>query len=89
METLVSAKNKIKIGGWKKTKQQIVVFDLVHVNEALKAHKSYVDLDLENSQEFFDLAISLDPHNTEAIEIKGNLSLNMKGVKKVKIPTPK
>lgn len=40
METLVSAKNKIKIGGWKKTKQQIVVFDLVHVNEALKAHKS-------------------------------------------------
>lgn len=40
METLVSAKNKIKIGGWKKTKQQIVVFDLVHVNEALKTHNS-------------------------------------------------
>ena len=40
METLVSVKNKIEIGGWKKAKQQIVVFDLVHVNEALIAHKS-------------------------------------------------
>jgi len=40
METLVSKKNNIKIGEWKKKKQQIVVFDLVHVNEALKAHKS-------------------------------------------------
>ena len=36
----LSVKNKIEIGGWKKAKQQIVVFDLVHVNEALKAHKS-------------------------------------------------
>lgn len=40
METLVSVKNEIEIGGWKKAKQQIVVFDLVHVNEALIAHKS-------------------------------------------------
>jgi predicted aspartyl protease len=40
METLVSAKNKIEIGKWKRTKQQIVIFDLVHVNEALIAHKS-------------------------------------------------
>lgn len=40
METLVSKKNKIEIGGWIKEKQKIVVFDLVHVNEALKAHKS-------------------------------------------------
>ncbi|WP_019670671.1 retropepsin-like aspartic protease [Eudoraea adriatica] len=40
MDTLVSVKNKIEMGGWKKAKQQIVVFDLVHVNEALKAHKS-------------------------------------------------
>jgi hypothetical protein len=40
METLVSAKNAIEIGSWKKEKQKIVVFDLVHVNEALKAHES-------------------------------------------------
>ena len=39
METLVSTKNKMEIGSWKKQKQKIVVFDLVHVNEALKAHK--------------------------------------------------
>ncbi|WP_297794680.1 retropepsin-like aspartic protease [uncultured Eudoraea sp.] len=40
MDTLVSTKNKIVVGGWKKKKQKIVVFDLVHVNEALQAHKS-------------------------------------------------
>ena len=40
IETLVYVKNNIEIGGWKKAKQQIVVFDLVHVNEALIAHKS-------------------------------------------------
>ena len=40
METLVSAKNVIEIGSWKKEKQKIVVFHLVHVNEALKAHES-------------------------------------------------
>ncbi|MEM7485300.1 MAG: retropepsin-like aspartic protease [Bacteroidota bacterium] len=38
METLVSTKNKIKIGEWKKNKQKIVLFDLVHVNHALTAH---------------------------------------------------
>ena len=40
METLVSSKNKIRIGGWKKGKQKIVLFDLVHVNEALTSHNS-------------------------------------------------
>ncbi|WP_222983151.1 retropepsin-like aspartic protease [Flagellimonas meishanensis] len=40
METLVSSKNKIKIGDWKKKKQKIVLFDLVHVNEALKSHNA-------------------------------------------------
>ena len=40
METLVSTKNRIKIGDWKKKKLKIVLFDLVHVNEALTAHKA-------------------------------------------------
>ena len=40
METLISTKNKIKIGDWKKSKLKIVLFDLIHVNEALKAHKA-------------------------------------------------
>ena len=40
METLISTKNTIKIGNWKKTKLKIVLFDLVHVNEALTAHKA-------------------------------------------------
>lgn len=40
METLISTKNKIEIGDWKKSKLKIVLFDLVHVNEALTAHKA-------------------------------------------------
>lgn len=40
METLVSSKNKIQLGNWKKKKQKIVLFDLVHVNEALTSHNS-------------------------------------------------
>ena len=40
METLISTKNKIKIGDWKKKRLKIVLFDLVHVNEALTAHKA-------------------------------------------------
>ncbi|MGX1928693.1 retropepsin-like aspartic protease [Flagellimonas sp. 2504JD4-2] len=40
METLVSSKNKIQIGEWKRKKQKIVLFDLVHVNQALTSHNS-------------------------------------------------
>ena len=40
METHISDKNKISIGAWKYKKQKIVLFDLVHVNEALIAHKA-------------------------------------------------
>ena len=40
METLISTKNKMEIGVWKKNKTKIVLFDLVHVNEALTAHKA-------------------------------------------------
>ena len=40
MDTLVSPKNKIQLGEWKKRKFPLVVFDLVHVNQALMAHNS-------------------------------------------------
>ncbi len=40
MATLVSSKNKIEIGAWTKRKLKLVLFDLVHVNEALLAHKA-------------------------------------------------
>ena len=39
-DTLVSTNNRLKIGDWKKKKLKIVLFDLVHVNEALTAHKA-------------------------------------------------
>ncbi|HEA23287.1 hypothetical protein LCGC14_1890820 [marine sediment metagenome] len=40
METLVATKNRVEIGKWKHKKLQIVLFDLVHVNEALASHKA-------------------------------------------------
>ncbi|MEA1784539.1 retropepsin-like aspartic protease [Arenibacter sp. GZD96] len=40
METQIATKNKIKIGKWKQTHLSIVLFDLVHVNEALLNHKA-------------------------------------------------
>ena len=40
METLISAKNKIEIGQWKKKKHKIVLFDLAHVNQALANHNA-------------------------------------------------
>ena len=40
METHISEKNKLKIGDWQNKKQSIVLFDLVHVNEALIAHQA-------------------------------------------------
>jgi len=38
MRTQVSENNTIQIGDWKKSRQQIVVFDLSHVNSALLDH---------------------------------------------------
>lgn len=40
METKMSKKNKIKIGKWKHDKFILVLFNLTHVNTALKKHKS-------------------------------------------------
>ena len=40
METLISNKNKIQIGDWKKKKLKVVLFDLTHVNQALVAHNA-------------------------------------------------
>jgi hypothetical protein len=40
METLVSTKNSIEINSWHYKKLKIVLFDLVHINEALLAHKA-------------------------------------------------
>ena len=40
METMISEKNTIEIGKWKNKKQKIVLFDLIHVNEALIAHEA-------------------------------------------------
>lgn len=40
MKTLLSTKNELQIGSWKKNKIKIVLFDLIHVNEALVSHNA-------------------------------------------------
>ncbi|MCW5517263.1 retropepsin-like aspartic protease [Muriicola sp. Z0-33] len=40
METLISTKNVLNLGPWKKKKLKIVLFDLIHVNSALIAHQA-------------------------------------------------
>ena len=40
MFTKLSTKNVIEIGKWFKRKQKIVLFDLVHVNQALTSHQA-------------------------------------------------
>lgn len=40
MLTKLSTKNVIEIGKWFKQKQKIVLFDLVHVNQALTSHQA-------------------------------------------------
>lgn len=40
MATLISTKNRLDIGKWYKKKLKIVLFDLIHVNEALQAHQA-------------------------------------------------
>ncbi len=40
METRVSENNVLKIGKWKTTKSNLVLFDLVHVNTALIQHNA-------------------------------------------------
>lgn len=40
METLVSPGNRIQVGDWKRSRFKIVLFDMVHVNQALRSHKA-------------------------------------------------
>jgi len=40
MKTKTSSKNKVKIGKWKHNKAILVLFNLIHVNTALKSHNS-------------------------------------------------
>ncbi|NKI25522.1 clan AA aspartic protease [Arenibacter sp. 6A1] len=40
MYTKISTKNTVALGSWSKNKQKIVLFDLVHVNEALTSHQA-------------------------------------------------
>lgn len=40
MHTLISTKNNLEIGKWKKSKKKIVLFDLIHVNQALTNHNA-------------------------------------------------
>lgn len=40
METFIAKNNTIELGKWSKKKQEIVLFDLIHVNQALLNHEA-------------------------------------------------
>ncbi|MFS4416398.1 TIGR02281 family clan AA aspartic protease [Maribacter sp. 2307ULW6-5] len=40
MDTLLSKKNKLRMGKWKAKKVKLVLFDLAHVNQALTSHNA-------------------------------------------------
>jgi hypothetical protein len=40
MPTMVSRNNTIRIGKWKRKRQDVVLFDMVHVNEALLLYEA-------------------------------------------------
>jgi len=40
MDTLLSKRNSVALGEWVRKKQKIVLFDLIHVNQALTNHKA-------------------------------------------------
>ena len=40
METQISSHNHLQLGSWKNTDFNLVIFDLSHVNEALKSYKA-------------------------------------------------
>jgi len=40
MDTLLSKRNSVALGEWVRKKQKIVLFDLIHVNQALTSHKA-------------------------------------------------
>lgn len=40
METFMAKNNTIEIGDWRKKRQKLILFDLVHVNQALLNHKA-------------------------------------------------
>lgn len=40
METLISKGNMIQVGDWERARLKIVLFDMVHVNEALLSHSA-------------------------------------------------
>ena len=39
MKTMLSENNEIRLGKWKKRRQAVVLFDLIHVNQALVLHE--------------------------------------------------
>ncbi len=82
METHKSGNNSLKIGKWKANECDLVLFDLAHVNTALKQHDAdevdgIIGADiLEEGKAFID-------YNKKALYLK---KLKKKKVRKLKVP---
>ncbi len=82
METHKSGNNSLKIGKWKANDCDLVLFDLTHVNTALKQHDAD-EVDGIIGADILELGKAFIDYNKRALYLK---KLKKKKVRKLKVP---
>lgn len=82
METHKSGNNSLKIGKWKANDCDLVLFDLMHVNTALKQHDAD-EVDGIIGADILELGKAFIDYNKKALYLK---KLKKKKVRKLKVP---
>lgn len=82
METHRSGNNSLKIGKWKANECDLVLFDLTHVNTALKQHDAD-EVDGIIGADILELGKAFIDYNKRALYLK---KLKKKKVRKLKVP---
>jgi len=82
METHKSGNNSLKIGKWKANECDLVLFDLTHVNTALKQHDAD-EVDGIIGADILELGKAFIDYNKRALYLK---KLKKKKVRKLKVP---
>lgn len=82
METQKSENNSLKIGKWKTNECDLVLFDLTHVNTALKQHDAD-EVDGIIGADILEVGKAFIDYNKKALYLK---KLKNKKVRKLKVP---
>lgn len=82
METHKSGNNSLKIGKWKANECDLVLFDLTHVNTALKQHDAD-EVDGIIGADILELGKAFIDYNKRALYLK---KFKKKKVRKLKVP---